>query len=311
MKPGYLRKVCEQMKNHKTFSFSLERSPVFYLLPVSVFMAVMVAYPIARVFYLSFTQNILTRPDLGVTFVGLDNYITLFSSADFWKTLARTVVWTGYSVIGKTITGFLIAWLLFKVTAFKRFYFMLLLIPWVTPMVVGSIAWRWVYDGQFGMLNWVLTRLHILPENYVWLGNATSAFLATGVTDMWLGIPFMTMLMLAGLQSVPVDLLESASLDGANSFQRLRFVILPLMKPVILVSTTLSAIWTFNSFGVIWPLTKGGPVDATQTLVVQAYKESFGAFDLGMGATIAIVIFLILLLFTTVYYKVVMRQEDL
>lgn len=299
------------MKSNKTFSLSLEKSPFLYLLPVAIFMAIVVAYPIARVFYLSFTQNILTRPDLGVTFVGLDNYVTLFSSVDFWKTLARTVVWTGYSVIGKTMIGFLIAWLLFKVTKFRRFYFMLLLIPWVTPMVVGSIAWRWVYDGQFGMLNWVLTQMHILSENYAWLGNETSAFLATGVTDMWLGIPFMTMLMLAGLQSVPVDLLESASLDGANSFQRLRLVILPLMKPVILVSTTLSAIWTFNSFGVIWPLTKGGPVDATQTLVVQAYKESFGAFDLGMGATIALVIFLILLLFTTVYYKVVMGQEDL
>ncbi|MBA4494353.1 carbohydrate ABC transporter permease [Paenactinomyces guangxiensis] len=298
-------------KMNKKFPLSLEKSPFFYLLPVALFMAIMVAYPVIRLFYLSLTQNILTRPDLGVSFIGLDNYLTLFSSVDFWKTLTRTVLWTGYSVAGKAVIGFIIALLLSKVTRFKRLYFLLLLIPWVTPMVVGSISWRWVYDGQFGMLNWVLTRVHILSENYVWLGNEISAFLATGITDMWLGIPLMTMLMLAGLQSVPVELLESASLDGATFFQRLRLVILPLMKPVILVATTLSAIWTFNSFGVIWPLTKGGPVDATQTLVVKAYKESFGAFDLGMGATIAVVIFLILLSFTTVYYKAVMRQEEI
>ncbi|SDC93239.1 carbohydrate ABC transporter membrane protein 1, CUT1 family [Melghirimyces thermohalophilus] len=299
------------LKPLRRFTLSPEKSPFFYLLPVLLFMSVMVAYPIARVLYFSFTQNILTRPDLGVTFVGLQNYVTLFQSAEFWATFTRTALWTGLSVAGKSLIGFLLAWLLAKEIAWKRFYMALLLIPWVTPMVVAAIAWRWVYDGEFGMLNWVLTELHMLSDHYVWLGHKLSAFVATAVTDMWLGIPFMAMLFLAGLQSIPREVLESADIDGASSFQRLRLIILPLMKPVILVATTLSAIWTFNSFGVIWPLTKGGPVNATTTLVVEAYQRSFGAFDIGMGSTIAIVIFVILMLFTLVYYRALMRREEL
>ncbi|PTX58485.1 carbohydrate ABC transporter membrane protein 1 (CUT1 family) [Melghirimyces profundicolus] len=299
------------MKLNKSISLSPEKSPFFYLLPVLLFMFVMVAYPILRVLYFSFTQHILTRPDLGVTFVGLQNYVTLFKSTEFWATFSRTALWTGLSVLGKTLIGFLLAWLLAKEIAFKRFYMALLLIPWVTPMVVAAIAWRWVYDGEFGMLNWVLTEVHLLSDHYVWLGHKFSAFVATAVTDMWLGIPFMAMLFLAGLQSIPREILESSDIDGASPSQRLRFIILPLMKPVILVATTLSAIWTFNSFGVIWPLTKGGPVNATTTLVVEAYQRSFGAFDIGMGSAIAIVIFLILLIFTTVYYRALMSREEI
>jgi multiple sugar transport system permease protein len=299
------------VKRKRWFTLSPEKSPFFYLLPMIIFMAIMVAYPIGRVFYLSFTQNILTRPDLVGAFIGLENYITLFSSAEFWETLGRTAVWTTLSVVGKTLIGFGIAWMLSKDIAFKRFYMLLLMIPWVTPMVVAAVAWRWIYDGQFGMLNYILMQVNILQEPYVWLGNKMSAFIATAVTDMWVGIPFMAMMFLAGLQSISVELLESASMDGASSFQRLIHIVLPIMKPIILVATTLSAIWTFNSFGVIWPLTRGGPVDATQTLIIEAYKRSFGAFDMGMGATVAVVIFFILLMFTILYKRLLMKQEEM
>lgn len=152
--------------------------------------------------------------------------------------------------------------------------------------------------------------VHILSEQYSFLGHKLSAFFATALTDMWIGIPFMTLVLLAGLQSVPEEVVESANIDGANALHRLFYIILPLMKPIILVATTLSSIWTFNSFGVIWPLTRGGPVDATQTLIVEAYKRSFGSFDMGMGATIAVVIFLILLFSTLVYNRLLMRQEE-
>lgn len=290
--------------------FSPETSPFFYLLPVFLFMGLMVAYPIGRMFYLSMTQNILTRPDLGVTFVGLDNYIALFNSADFWRTIERTVGWTVISVVGKSLIGFCIAWLLAKKIAFKRFYLFLLLIPWVTPMVVGAVAWRWVYDGQYGMLNWLLMEAKLLAEPFAWLGHKGSAFFATAIVDMWHGIPFMAMIFLAGIQAIPEQLLESADIDGASPVQRLCYVILPLMKPIIVVATMLSIIWTFNSFGIIWPLTKGGPVDATEILIINAYKRSFGAFDLGMGAAVTMVIFLLLLLFTAVYYRFMMKQEN-
>jgi multiple sugar transport system permease protein len=294
----------------KRWRLSPETSPFFYLLPVVVFMLVMVVYPIGRIVYLSFTQNILTRPELGVSFIGLANYVQLFSSAEFWVTMGRTALWTFLSVAGKTVLGFGIAWLLAKEIAFKKVYIFLLLIPWATPMVVAAVAWRWIFDGQFGMLNYILVQTNIITEHIIWLGEAATAFIATAITDMWIGLPFMVLVLLAGLQSVPEELKESAAIDGANAFHQLRRIILPVMKPIILVATTLSTIWTFNSFGVIWPMTRGGPVDATRTLVVDAYIRSFGAFDLGRGATIAVVIFITLLIFTVLYNRLLMKQED-
>ncbi|UOQ45440.1 sugar ABC transporter permease [Halobacillus salinarum] len=291
--------------------FSPEKSAFIYLLPMVVFMLIMVAYPIGRILYLSLTSNILTRPDLGIQFIGLENYWKLFSSQAFWETVGRTGLWTALSVGGKTLIAFGIALLLAKDIAFKRFYLILLMLPWVTPMVVAAVTWRWIYDGQFGMLNYILTQVHILQEPYVFLGEKWSAFVATAITDMWLGIPFLAMMFLAGLQSIPVELHESANMDGANRFQKLFHVTLPVMKPIILVATTMSGIWTFNSFGVIWPMTSGGPVDATQTLIVQAYKQSFGSFNLGMGAAIAVVIFIILTITTILYKRLLMRQEEL
>ncbi|MFG6114854.1 carbohydrate ABC transporter permease [Halobacillus sp. MO56] len=253
----------------------------------------------------------MTRPDLGVQFIGLENYATLFTSMSFWETVGRTGLWTALSVGGKTAAALGIALLLARDIAFKRLYLILLMIPWVTPMVVAAVTWRWIFDGQFGMLNYILMQVNILQEPYVFLGNKMSAFIATAITDMWLGIPFLAMMFLAGLQSIPVELHESASMDGANKFQKFTRITLPMMKPIILVATTMSGIWTFNSFGVIWPMTHGGPVDATQTLIVQAYKLSFGAFDLGMGAAIAVVIFVILTICTILYKRLLMRQEEL
>src|SRR5699024_2865189 len=290
---------------------SPERSPFFFLLPLFLFLVLMVAYPIGRIIYLSFTQNILTRPDLGVSFNGLGNYTALLGCIEFWATVLRTVLWTGLSVIGKCLIAMYIALLLAKNIAFKRLYMGLLLIPWVTPMVVAAVVWKWLYDGQFGTINYILLQLNIIQEPIIWLGNELSAFIATAIVDMWIGIPFLALMLLSGLQSVPVELSESASIDGANAIQRFFFITLPTMKPIILVATVLTGIWTFNSFGVIWPMTNGGPVQATTTLVVDAYKRSFGAFDMGMGATIAIIIFLILLGFTIIYKRLLDRQGEL
>ncbi|MFB5662349.1 carbohydrate ABC transporter permease [Alteribacillus sp. HJP-4] len=291
-------------------SFSPERSPLLYLLPMILFMGIMIAFPIGRVFYLSLMENQLTRPELGVNFVGLDNYLSLLLSNEFWATLFRTVGWTSLSVILKVAAGFGIAWLLAKEIGFKKVYMFLLMVPWVTPMVVAAVSFRWIYDGEFGTLNYILRSINLIESNIQWLGKAANAFMATAIVDMWLGLPFMVLMFLAGLQSIPKELKESANIDGANGMQVLRHIILPMMKPIILVATTLSTIWTFNSFGVIWPMTRGGPVDATTTLVVEAYVQSFGSFDLGMGAAIAVVIFVFLMLSTIVYRRLLLKQEQ-
>lgn len=290
--------------------FSLERSPLIYLLPTVAYLLITVAFPIGRLIVLSLTHNILTRPDLGVYFVGVGNYVALFRSPEFWASVGRTIVWSVLSVGGKSLIGFALAWLLAKEIHFRKFYLALLMVPWVTPMVVAAVSFRWIYDGQYGVLNYLLTATHLIRENFIWLGVKASAFVATAVTDMWIGIPFMALVFLAGLQAVPEELVEASSLDGASAPRRLFSIILPQMRPIILVATTLSTIWTFNSFGVIWPMTRGGPVAATTTLIIEAYRKSFGSFDIGGGATIAMVIFLLLLCFAIAYNRLISGKGE-
>src|SRR5690625_3661453 len=156
-----------------------------------------------------FTQKNLTRPDFGVSFIGLENYIKLLSSRDFWAMVLRTALWTTFSVLGKTVVGFFIAFLLSMKIGFKRLYMILLMIPWVTPMVVAAVTWRWMYDGEFGMINYILYQVKILQEPFSWLGHQISAFIGTAIVVMWIGIPFLAMMFLAGIQSIAVELHES------------------------------------------------------------------------------------------------------
>ena len=184
----------------------------------------------------------------------------------------------------------------------------LLMVPWVTPVVVAAIAWRWVLDGQFGQLNGLLGALGLVAQPISWLGHQFTAFVVTAGVDMWVGIPFMAMVLMAGLQSVPNELYEAATIDGASGLQAFRFVTLPMVRPILLVATLLSSVWTFNSFQVIWPLTRGGPAGATTTLVVQTFTTAFGSFDFGRAAALATLVFVLLMLVSFGYWRLL--QDD-
>ncbi len=288
---------------------SPESSPLLYLVGTLIFLGVFIAYPIVRVFYMSLMHNVLTRPDQGIYFVGIQNFISLFQNPDFLMTLNRTIGWTLLSVAGKAGIGFIIALLLLNITRGKKLFIFLLFIPWVTPNVVGAITWRWIFDGQFGMLNWLLLKAHLLSQPVSWLSSNLYAFLFTAMVDMWVGIPFMAIVFMGGLQTVPLETLESADIDGAGYFQKLLLIRIPIIAPIVLVATTLSAIWTFNSFQIVWPLTKGGPVAATETLIIKAYKLAFGAFDIGSSSAVAVIIFLVLFLFSIFYNQKLGQAE--
>jgi multiple sugar transport system permease protein len=280
---------------------SPEYSPLCYLAGALLILAVFVAYPILRVLYMSLMHNVLTRPDQGIYFVGLGNFLSLLQNADFLMAFQRTVWWTLLSVAGKTVIGFIIALLLVNITRGKKLFIFLLFIPWVTPNVVGAITWRWIFDGQFGMLNWLLLQLQLISQPISWLSSNFYSFLFTALVDVWVGVPFMAIVFMGGLQMVSQEILESADMDGAGYFKKLFYIKLPVIRPIVLVATTLSAIWTFNSFQIIWPLTRGGPVSATETLIIKAYRLAFGSFDIGMGSAVAVIIFLVLLAFSAFY----------
>lgn len=283
---------------------------MFFMLPAVLFMSLIVIYPLLTTIYDSFFDASLVRPQAAGTFIGLSNYIDLLSDPGFWSTLNRTVVWTLGSVAGKTVVGLSLALLLKPSFRGRSMYRFLILIPWATPQVIGGVIWKWFFNGQYGMFNYILIALGLASERISVLGDRTTAFLAAMGVDMWFGIPFMTMVLLAGLQSIPDELYDAAAVDGATGFRRFWNITLPLLMPIFTVATNLSIIWTFNSFNVIQTMTGGGPVRATEILVIKTYKEAFGRYDVGMAATYSTVILVILMLFSLLYWRLLRQRGD-
>lgn len=284
-----------------------DRSPLPFLIPTLLFLLLFLAYPIGKVVYQAFFHNVLIRPAEGTPFVGLQNFIDMFSSGSFWRSFRITVLWTLLSVSGKIVIGFTAAALLQNPFRGCRIYLTLLMIPWVTPVVVAAVAWRWVLDGQFGQLNGLLQAVHILSQPFSFLGHQLSAFIATASVDMWVGIPFIAMVMMAGLQAIPGELYEAGRIDGAGGLAMFRHITLPMVRPILLVAALLSGVWTFNSFQVIFPLTRGGPAGATETLVVRTYDIGFGSFNFGMASALATFIFVFLMLVSYAYWRLLNR----
>lgn len=284
-----------------------DRSPIPYLLPTVLFILVFLAYPIVEVVRQSFFHNVPVRPWEPQGFVGLDNYRALFESEAFLRALRVTFAWTLLAVAGKLLVGLVAALLLQRPFFGRRIYLTLMMIPWVTPIVVAAVVWRWVLNSQYGQLNGLfdLLGLPIVP----WLGQSGTAFVATAVVDMWVGIPFVAMLLMAGLQSIPDEMYEAGIVDGAGPLQLFAHVTLPLLRPVMTVVLLLTSVWTFNSFQVIYPLTRGGPAGATTTLVIQTYNTAFGSFDFGRAAAMATIIFLILLSVSVGYWRLLARRS--
>ncbi|BAS27836.1 carbohydrate ABC transporter permease [Limnochorda pilosa] len=289
---------------------SEQRTLILFLAPALVFLFAVVIYPLATTLWGSLFEESLVRPAAGGRFVGLSNYGLVLGDASFWATLGRTVVWTVGSVLGKTLIGLALALLLNGSFRGNGIYRVLLLIPWATPQVIGAIVWKWLYNSENGYLNYLLLMLGVVDERVSFLGSPSTALLSTMIVDMWFGIPFMAIVMLAGLQSIPRELYEAVAVDGATSWRRFRDITLPLLTPVLGVATNLSVVWTFNSFNIIQTLTRGGPVRATEILVIHAYKEAFGRYDVGVSSTYSAIIFLILMAFSLVYWRVLRKGGE-
>lgn len=282
---------------------------LLFMLPALVFLGLIVIYPLVNTVYTSFFSSSLVRPQAR-GFAGMHNYYTLLSDAGFWRTLGRTLLWTIGSVIGKTLLGLCLALLLCQPFRGNRIYRFLILVPWATPQVIGAVIWKWTLDGQYGYLNYLLMSLGFIGERVSFLGDPTGAFLSAMAVDMWFGIPFMTMVLLAGLQAIPQELYDAAAVDGAQGIRRFGYVTMPLLLPIFTVATSLSVIWTFNSFNIIQTMTGGGPVGATEILVIRTYKEAFGRYDVGISSAYAVVILIILMLFSVSYWRLLRRRGD-
>ena len=270
-------------------------------LPLVVLMLAMVAYPAASAVWLSTLNRDMTR------FVGLGNFSRLFASGRFWGIFFQTSLFAVSAVVLKAILGFSAAHFMHNIPLrAQRKWRGMLLIPWVVPPVLSTLAWRELFDPTFGAINWTLSRLGF-PVVY-WLADAGPSRFVIVLATVWFGAPFFMMMYLAALKSVPDELYEAASIDGATWWQRTRYVTLPMTRNVIAVTMLFSLIGGFTGFTIVNVLTNGGPLGATQVLATTAFLVSFGAGNFPMGAAVSLCMVPVLAVAATLILRTVARQ---
>ncbi|MEU6783282.1 sugar ABC transporter permease [Nonomuraea angiospora] len=286
--------------------------------PVVVVMAVLIGWPLARGVYLSLTDA--TEANIGRTigvnvipatyeFVGLDNYLRILTSGLFWDKLAWTVVWTVVCVGLHYSIGLGLAVMLNRRLRFRSVYRVLLILPWAVPAFVAAFVWRYLYNSDYGVINGLLKAAGLSAVG--WLDDPTTAKIAVIAVNVWIGVPFMMVAMLGGLQSIPAELYEAAEVDGANPWQRFRAITLPGLRQVSSTVILLGTIWTFNMFPIIFLVTRGGPGSETEILVTYAFREAFtGVRDYAGSAAWGVIILLMLVVLAIGYRRTLRSQGD-
>ena len=282
--------------------------PYTLVTPVVFLMFILYSYPIILTFIYSF-QDVSLIAGRG-KFIGLQNYIDLIKDPNFYHTLKLTLKYTIVTVTLKITLGFVMALLLNSDIHLKKGLRFLMLIPWALPQVAVAIIWKWILDGNYGYLNFLLQKIGVIEKSIAWLSDPTTAFYCTSIVDAWLGIPMVALMFLSGLSSIPLELYDASKVDGVNCFQRFIYVTLPGIKKVFLIILTLVSIWTFNSFNVINVLTKGGPMSATQTLIYKIYKETFTKFNLGMSSAMSMIVCVLLTFLSLLYWKQIRKENS-
>ncbi len=281
--------------------------------------ALFLFYPLGKVVVDSFYKFNFLNPSRKI-WVGGYNYKWLFTFklysphfSYFVSALFKTLLWVSGSVGLKILLGLGGALLLnSEFLKGKKIYRTLLIIPWSIPWAMSAMIWYWTLNGQFGLINSLLLHLHVISEPVSFLAYPTSAFVATFVVDAWIGLPFMVIMLLSGLQTIPKHLYEAATIDGAGDLVKFTKITLPMVKPVLLTVSLLSIVWTFNSFAPIWILTRGGPVTATTTLPIAIYNTSFRYLTFGgVGKASAMTIFQVLLVTSlSLFYIKTLKGEE-
>ena len=290
--------------NQKLKSYTAQTYIAYALIaPAAIYIILIVAWPLLETIRLSFTNSSLAGED----YVGLENYQKMFSSKKFNGIVTRTFVWMFFSVSLKLIIGLIGAVLLNANLKGRSIFRVLVMPPWVVPIAIGMLGWLWLYNGYFGIIAGVGMRTGILDGPFGFLAYKQSAFISTIIADVWVGTPMVTGFFLSAMQGVPRDLYEAAYCDGASRWDRFFKITLPQITPVIITMSLLSALWTFNSFEIIWILTEGGPRGSTTTLIIDTYKQALGNYKFGRGAARAVVVMILLMLFAGFYLALLAR----
>jgi multiple sugar transport system permease protein len=277
------------------------------VLPSFLLLVALIGYPVVNTFISAFSR--VSPVGNIVSFGTLANYRHLAEDPNLPPVLGQTAIYTLVSVGFTTVISFILALVLNQRFPGRTLAKALLLLSWAAPLTVVAILWRWIFHGQLGAFNYVLSQLGLIHEYRVWLGEPITAMMAAIYVEVWSSIPFVTVTLLAGLQSVPRDVYDAAKVDGADQVHEFFDMTLPLMKPVTFIATLLSIIYAFNSFTIIWIFTKGGPAFRTDIIVTYLYKLAFVNLDFGAASALATVTFAILIVFSVTYSRVYLGRR--
>lgn len=276
--------------------------PYLLIAPGVIFVGTLLIYPmVSGVLSSLFTQHPLNLTER--EFVGLEHFQRLLTDKIFYRAFVNTLIWTVGVVVGQYVIGFAVALMLNEKLPGRGIYRSLILIPWVVPMIAAALTWKWIYSADFGVLNHMLRQLGLISANIDWLGDPEYALLSVIIANVWKGIPFVTVVLLAGLQSIDNEMYEAAHVSGANLWQRFWYITLPSMKGVSLVVLILTTIWTFNQFDLLYLMTKGGPSNSTQIIPVYTYLNAFNFFKMNYAAAVSTVGVLLMSILAFWYLK--------
>ena len=282
--------------------------PYIWILPSVILMAIFIIVPIGFVFRMAFSQ--VTKAGLIKGFAGFDNFSKVLGSSKFTMVLKNTVVWTVLVVVLSTVLGFILALILNNQFKGRKVARAIVVFPWATTLVIQASAWKFIIDTNYGALNTLLKTLGIIQSNVNWTPTPDAFFAWEIACGIFVTIPFVCFTALSGLQSIDSSLYEAAIVDGASYWQKLFHITLPLVKPSLTVATVLNIIYVFNSFPIVWTITKGDPASRTDTLVTYLYKLAFYNGKQGEAAAVSVIGFLILLVCASCYMVSTLKKGE-
>lgn len=279
------------------------------LIPALLVLSLVFVYPIVRAFWLSFfTENLATQ--LQPVFSGLANYSRMLGDGRFWQSMGNTTVFTLISVLLELVLGMGIALVLNQSFRGRGVVRTIAIIPWALPTAIMGLAWAWIFNDQFGVVNDLLQRLGLIQTGINWLGEPTLAMTALIIADVWKTTPFISIILLAGLQSISQDLYEAHSIDGANAWQSFYQITLPLLMPQILIALLFRFAQAFGIFDLVQVMTGGGPAGATETVSIYIYSMVMRYLDFGYGAALVVVTFLLLILAVAITARLLQKVRS-
>ncbi len=287
----------------------VERHIAYFLIaPTIIGISIVNVYPLLDTVRLSFTNRLLSRPEEDTSYIGLTNYTTILTSPGVWNAFKVSLIFTVTAVGFSFIIGLMLAVLLNRKLPGRAIMRSIFIIPWAIPAFVAAITWSWMFNDQFGIITALLKNIG-MTRVPIWLG-ADYALISLIVVMIWKSFPFQLVILMAGLQAIPSDLYEAAEVDGAVGYQKFFSITMPLLKPVAMISVLLASINAFNFFTIPWILTRGGPAEATNVLPIYTYTIGFVGGDFGFAATMAVVMFLFIMVAGSLYLWQYLKEVD-